>query len=261
MTTTLLDQAYAEMLLAPDQDAPRLAYFARLAEAELFLMLARDPEGDSIEPELFALSDGAFALVFDREDRLAGFAGRPVPYAALSGRSVAAMFAGQGVGLAVNLGVDGGENILPPQAVNWLAETVAARASEAEDRPEAFFAPHGLPEPLLGALDAKLAQAAGLARRAYLAECSYESGVRTHLLAFTGTLPGAEDALVQAVNEALVFSGLEAGSLDVTFLRDTDPAAAAIARAGLRFDLPEPQADTHAPKAPGRDPEKPPILR
>jgi len=37
--------------------------------------------------------------------------------------------------------------------------------------------------------------------------------------------------------------------------------AARLARHGLRFDLPEPAARAEGPRAPGRDPEAPPILK
>ncbi|MFD1344812.1 SseB family protein, partial [Litorisediminicola beolgyonensis] len=75
--------------------------------------------------------------------------------------------------------------------------------------------------------------------------------------------PGAEAALARAVNEALVFSGVEAGALDVTFVADSDPLAARLARVGLRFDLPIPEEpqERAAPSAPGSDPSKPPKLR
>ena len=73
---------------------------------------------------------------------------------------------------------------------------------------------------------------------------------------------GAETALARAVNEALVFSGIEAGMLDVVFLPDSDPSAAQLARVGLRFDLPEPPKPERTERiAPGSDPDSPPILR
>jgi hypothetical protein len=261
MTETLLDQAHVAMERDSEDEKARLAYFARLAETELFLLLSREAEGDQIEPRLFELESGSFALLFDREDRLAEFAGAEVPYAAMSGRTLASLFAGQGIGLAINPEVAPSSNVLGPDAVDWLAQTIANEAQEAEANPQTFAPPGSIPEALLIALDSKLAQAAGLARHAYLAECTYDGGAVSHLLAFTGAIPGAETALVRAVNEALVFSGLEAGALDVTFLRDADPSAAAMARVGLRFDLPQPEATKLSRPAPGRDPEKPPILR
>ncbi len=75
-------------------------------------------------------------------------------------------------------------------------------------------------------------------------------------------LPGAERALATAAGEALTFSGLEAGEMDVAFFAASDPISARLARVGLRFDLPEPPAPSVTEiKAPGMDPEDPPILR
>ncbi|MCI5109593.1 MAG: SseB family protein [Marivita sp.] len=259
---TPLDHAHASMEANPDADALRLRFYDRLAEAELFLMLAREAEGDQAEPELFDLGDARFVLVFDTEERLGAFAGRVVPYAALSGRSIVGMLAGQGIGIALNPEVAPSSILLPSEAVDWLAETVSQGPSEAEARPEELRAPGALPDGLLEAIDAKLRTASGLARRGYLAEVLYENGVRGHLIGFTGAVPGAEGALARAIQEALIFSGLEAAALDVVFLRDSDLVTAQLARVGLRFDLPEPEAPVRVERmAPGSDPEKPPILR
>ena len=146
--------------------------------------------------------------------------------------------------------------------MGWLVQTLGHAPQQAEARPQSLHRPQGLPDALLQALDTKLATATGLARKAYLAGVTWEDGGRGHLLGITGAQPGAEAALAGAVNEALVFSGLEAGALDVTFLDDTDPLAAELARVALRFDLPEPaQPKIRNVEAPGSDPEKPPKLR
>ncbi|MFP7672067.1 SseB family protein [Marivita sp. S0852] len=259
---TPIDQAHAAMEADPENSAGRLRFFDRLVEAELFLLLAREAEGDQAEPELFDVGDARYVLVFDTEDRLSAFAGRAVPYAALSGRSVVGMLAGQGIGIALNADVAPSSILLPDEAVDWLANTVSQSPAEAEARPEQFNAPKGLPDGLLEAIDVKLRVTTGLARRGYLAEVLYDTGVRGHLIGFTGTLPGAEPALAQAIQEALVFSGLEAAALDVVFLRDSDPVTAQLARVGLRFDLPEPAQVTPVERAaPGSDPAKPPLLR
>lgn len=261
MTQTALDKAFAAMDAAPGDDAARLRFYDRLAGAELFLMLTREAEEDRIDPEVFEVEDQSFVLAFDLEERLSAFAGRPVPYVALSGRALAGMLAGQGIGLALNIEVAPSAQLLPAEAMAWLAETLGHAPQQAEARPEQVLPPR-IPEALVTALDAKLATAAGLARKAYLAQVVYEGGGRGHLLGVTGALPGAEAALAGAINEALVFSGLEAGALDVTFIRDDDPLAAELARVALRFDLPEPEAPReYRPLAPGMDPDAPPKLR
>ena len=132
----------------------------------------------------------------------------------------------------------------------------------AQARPAGFEAPRGLPEPLLEALGTRLAAAPGLARTAFLAAVRYDDGTRGHLLAFAGAAPRAEAPLAKAVGEALTFSGLDAGVLDVTFLAEDDPALVALERVALRFDLPEPAAARVVEiKAPGMDPDTPPRLR
>lgn len=259
---TPLDQAHAAMQAAPDDDAARLRFYERLADSEMFLMLSGEAEGDKISPELFETPEGRFVLVFDREERLAQFAGRAVPYAGLAGRGIVEMLAGQGIGLGVNLEVAPSSALLPAEAVSWLQDTLQNAPDEVEAAIEELLPPTGLPEVLLTALDAKLASAGGLAARAYLVSLRYQGGGQGHLLGFVGAKPDAEGALAKAVGEALTFSGIEAGALDVGFFAASDSMAASLARMGLRFDLPEPEEPKlYQPKIPGGDPEKPPLLK
>ena len=170
------------------------------------------------------------------------------------------MLAGQGIGLALNLEVAPSAMLIPAEAVDWLVATLSNAPDETEARLQEIAAPKGLPEEVITGLDRKLAMAEGLARYAYLAAATYDTGVRGHVLAFIDAVPGAEKALANAASEALTFSGIEAGVMDVLFVRASDPLAANLARVGLRFDLPEPQAP-QVPGAPGMDPDKPPKLR
>lgn len=259
---TPLDKAHAAMEASPEEDAARLRFYERLADAELFLLLEKEPEGDLIAPEIFETSDASFVLVFDTEDRLAQFVGRVAPFAALSGRVIASMLAEQGLGLAVNPEVAPSSILIPNEALGWLAQTLEHIPDEVEAKVESFMPPAGLPEMLITALDAKLSTAGGLAKMAYLVGTTFENGQRSHMLGFVEVVPGSDGALAKAVNEALMFSGIEAGALDVGFFAASDPVAAQLARVGLRFDLPEPlQAEDYVPVTPGSDPEKPPILK
>lgn len=259
--TTVLDDAHAAMQTAPHDDAARLRFFERLADSELFLMLTEETQDENISPELFDVADGRFVLVFDREDRLAQFAGRPVPYVALSGRVLSAMLAGQGIGLGLNLETAPSSMLIPAEALGWLATTLQHGPEEVQERLAEFLPPSGLPDTLLIALDAKLATAAGLAQAAFLVATKSQDGAMGHLLGFVGAVDGAEPALAKAASEALTFSGIEAGAMDVGFFAPDDAAAAFLAKAGLRFDLPQPELVKPASQAPGSNPERPPILK
>ncbi|MEL6645872.1 MAG: SseB family protein [Pseudomonadota bacterium] len=260
MTDTPLDAAHAAMEAAPEDDAARLRFYERLADAELVLLLAEEADGDRITPQVFALEEGEVVLAFDREDRLTAFTEEISPYAALSGRALATMLAGQNLGLGVNLGVAPSSILIPGDAVAWLATTLSETPDQVEARPVEVTAPGDLPQALITALDAKLPTAAGLASYAFLAGITYDTGAKTHMLAFIDPVPGAEDSLAQAASEALIFSGLDAGQMDVAFFQATDPIAAKLAKAALRFDLPTPIAEK-VQVPPGSDPAKPPKLR
>ncbi len=256
---TPLDTAHAAMMAVPDDDAARLRFYERIADVELFMLLEAEPVEDQINPVLF---DDAYVIVFDRAARLAAYVGEPAPYVALSGRTVAQMLAGQTLGLAVNLGVAPSEILLPPEAVAWLRDTLEHAPGEVEARIERVLPPKGLPESLIAAIDAKLATATGMAAGAFLVAVDYTGGGRGHLLAFVGAIPRAQDALVRAASEALTFSGIEAGAMDVGFFGPADPTVAKLARVGLRFDLPQGEGLQHTPRMPpGSDPSKPPILK
>lgn len=262
--TTPLDQAHAAMQAAPDNDAARLAFFGRLADCELFILLEGEPDGEDIAPELFNVEEGQFALVFDQLERLVALTRTTSPYAALTGRALVRMLAGQDIGLALNPGIGVSEMLIPAAAVDWLAEVMAQAPVARGSRPVAFGPPdgvaEGVPEGLFAALDGKLAGAGGLARAAWLVAAEWDEGSRGLALAFVGAPEAAQAPLAQAVAEALAFSGLGSGWLDVIFLPDGGAAAVSAAKVGLGFVLPQAAAPV-APTAPGMDPDRPPRLR
>jgi hypothetical protein len=251
MTDTPLDIAHAAMSEHPDDDALRLRFFERLGDAELFLLLEGEATDDKVTPQVFDPGTGSIVLVFDRAERLSAFVGAEAPYAALSGRVIAGLLAEQGLGLGLNLDVAPSSFLLEAEGVRWLAQTLGNAPDEVEARLAEVSAPKGLPDALISALDTKLATATGLAQLAYLVGSTDTDGA-----------PGAEPALAGAASEALTFSGIEAGAMDVAFFDATDPITARLARVGLRFDLPQP-APARAPEAiaPGSDPDRPPRLR
>ncbi len=254
---TLIDDAHA---LMETSDAARLRFFETIAASELFLLLEKEAEGENIEPRLFNVDGANVALAFDTPDRLSDFSGEISPFAAMSGRVLVSLLEGEQLSLGLNLEVAPSSTLLGPEAISWLHETLGKKPDEVEAKPAELTAPAGLPETLITSLSTKLASAAGLAKIAYLSGVLYEDGTQNHLLAVIDPVPGSETALANAVNEALVFSGIEAGSIDVSFFNASDPMAAKLAKVGLRFDLPEPET-AHEPTAPGTNPEKPPILR
>lgn len=259
---TPLDLAHAAMEAAPDDDRARLAFYERLGDGELFLLLEAEAEGETIDPQTFDTGNGEIVLVFDRAERLTAFTGAAAPYAALSGRIIAQLLAGQGLGLGLNLEVAPSSFLIDAEGVTWLAQTLGHAPNEVEAKIEEVTTPAGLPETLITAIDAKLATATGLALSAYLVGVTYTGGNKGHLLGFVGAVPQAQDALAKAAGEALTFSGIEAGAMDVGFFDANDPITPRLSSVGLRFDLPQPVDVQHFEMAaPGSDPAKPPKLR
>ncbi|MBZ4023163.1 hypothetical protein CKO11_11920 [Rhodobacter sp. TJ_12] len=264
---TPYDRAHAAMEAAPDNEALRLAVYDRLADAELFLLLEEEPVDEDITPQVFSTEEGDFILAFDLEERLSAFVGAPAPYAALPGRVIAQTLAGEGVGLGINLGVANSAMLLPPEALEWLTDTLTHAPQATSAIPVAFDAPT-LPPAVLGlllpAFEAKFDQLAGLATHALLGGVTYEGGGRGHVLAFVGAPEPAQPGIAKAMAEALAFSGLEAGEIDVTFLAEDDAATEVLMEKALVLHLPErveEEVQELNRTPPGMDPDKPPILR
>ncbi len=256
---TPLDQAHA---LMEADETQSLRFYERLADAELFLMLEEEVRGDRARPLTFETSDGTFALVFDREERLADFVDTPTPFVAMSGRRIAKTLAGEGIGLGLNLGVAPSSMLMPPATVDWLNEILGAKSIVTEAIPEHLRAPKGLPETLISALDTKLANMSGVVAAAYLVGVTYQGGQNGHMLAMIDVPSAAQSGVAEAISEALAFSGIEAGQLDVTFLDLNAPHIKSFAKVGLKFDIPDLVLPAPLkPLAPGMDPQNPPKLR
>ncbi len=266
---TPLDLAHAAMTADPDDADAALRFYRLLADTPLLLLLEREPEGFRIDPKVFDLEAGPVLLAFDSAERMAAMGQGPSAYAELPGRVIAGQLAGKGVSLGLNFGSDAAsETLLPPEALDWLAGMVDIPAPEAiEARPESFFTPRDLPVGLHQALAFTFDAAPGLARAAYLTGVRYDDGRVGHMLAILDAHPAAQDPLARAVTEAMGFSGLDAGEIDVTFIDSADQAARAVVRSGILFEFPpapepEPQPDHPIPRAaPGSDPDRPPKLR
>ncbi|MFM2355263.1 MAG: hypothetical protein RLZZ528_999, partial [Pseudomonadota bacterium] len=190
--TTVLDLTHMAMEAAPEDDAARLRFFERVADAELFLLLDADAPEASLTPQVFDTAEGRFVMAFDREERLAAFSDAPAPYAALPGRVIVGQLAGQGIGLGINLGVAPSSFLMGAEAVDWLAGTLAAGPRAEAGVIAELRAPGRVPEVLVGALDTKLALLAGQAARAVLAGVGYADGRQGHVLAVLGAAQGAE---------------------------------------------------------------------
>lgn len=260
---TPLDLAHAAMLAEAEDDAARLRFYDRLIGTELVLLLESEAEGEVLTPRVFDLEEGPVVLAFDSEERLARFSGGISAYAALPGRVVARMLAGQGLGLGLNLGVAPSSMLLPPEAMTWLASTLETAPEQTQGLPVAFLPSQDVPPALVDALEAKLAPAAQILSAAVLAAARYDDGRTGFLLALVGAPTEAEQPLANACAEAMVFCGLDQGTLDVAFRPAGDDLLQALAPVAVTLHLPPPPTpqEPAAPKAPGSDPDRPPILR
>lgn len=253
---TALDLAHAAHAEDPENVGLRLRFHERILDSELIVPLTAPPDGDRVEPQVFALSDGPVVLAFDRDDRMAEFLGAPADFAAMTGRRLVALLAGHGTGLALNLGAPSAA-LLPAEAVDWLARIAAEAVPETSARAQDIGPAGIVPRSLLEALAMKLGAMADRLGSAHLASARLGDGPPGLLLGLVGVPEAVRPAMAAAVAEAVRFSGLDQTVLDVTFPAEGSPLAAAVAREGLRLEMPAPPA----PAASEPAEPKPPRLR
>ncbi|RMF36414.1 MAG: SseB family protein [Alphaproteobacteria bacterium] len=250
---TPLDRLQAAIEAAPEDEAPRRAFWERLAASELHLLLAAEPEGDRAEPLVLETAAGRIALAFDTEERLAGFVDAPSPYLALSGRRLIAMLAGRDLALGLNLQVSDHPALLPPEALGWAAAELTGTPQDALAQATRVGPPE-IAAGLLEALSARLDAVPGGFGEAWLARLDYREGDSATVLALTGVAELARPALAAALAEAHRLTG--AGLFDVLYLDDGATVLPAFRRQGVGIEPAPP------PAAPKRSPsDAPPRLR
>lgn len=249
--------ALDDLCMTAFHDAPadlRARILSRLADTELFLALSTEPADDRADILLFDLGGGRAALACDTEDRLSGFMGGAVPYAAMPGRVLAAMLAREELSLLVNPGQKS-EMMLDAETLGWLGRALdSAHVSAGRQGDDMRL---GAPQPdvvasLLPPLSQRLADMAGLATGAALAGAEWPDGHRSHILFLIGTAEAHRDALAKAMAEFVAFLPEIAGGLDVAFAEAGPP------REAVLIDIPAPAMPEPAAK---RDPKAPPRLR
>ena len=255
---TPLDRAHAAMRAAPEDEGLRRRFLERLADTEVSVLLDGDAGQESWRPAVYPVEGGDYVLGFDSDARLAEFSGDAADFAALPGRTLAELLAGQGLGLGLNLGVAPSSMLLPPEMIRWMAEALAL-APKAARLPERLVKAIP-PAALLVALSGRLEKAGGLAARAILTGAAYEGGDTGLFLAVDTAVPGTEAALRQTVAEAVAFADTDI-RLDVAFLDADDPLLVDAAAIGIEIAMPLPQAPKVEIMAPGSDPDRPPKLR
>jgi hypothetical protein len=228
-----------------DAAAPQRArMLSRLADTELAVALVAEPSGDQVELRIFPLEGGPVALACDTEDRLAGFFGGPVAYAAMPGRVLAGLLQAEGAGLLVNPGLPS-EMLLDAAMLDWLTGALSATPEATDARLRLTAPASDTVEALAQPLAERLGDMRGLIAGAALAGAG-----RGHVVLVAGADPAHQPAIAKALAEALAFLPPQPGGVDVSF---TD---AALPPQVLRFDLALPEE----PVAPPR-PKGPPILR
>ena len=151
---------------------------------------------------------------------------------------------------------------LNPEALDWLMAMLDQKVPEAVEARVAGFATPMVPDRVKIALTSVLASVLMTGMRGYLVGVRYAGGAQGQMLALVGVDVAAEGRVARAVTEALAFSGVEAGALDVAFLAAGDAILARMGGVALVIEgavavEPEPVRR----EGPGMDRARPPLLR
>lgn len=225
--------ALDDLALMPFHDATssqRARMLSRLADTELSVALTGEPKGDRVGLHIFPLDSGPVALACDSEDRLAGFFGKPVSYAAMPGRVLAGLLQHEKAGLLVNPGFPS-EMLLDAEMLHWLTDVLAATPEAAEARLKLTSAAPATVQALAEPLAARFADMSGLISGAALAGTEGEDGPAGHILLIAGAATEHQPAIAKALAEALSFLPPQPGGVDISFSDAKPPPTA------LRFNL------------------------
>jgi hypothetical protein len=267
VTDTPLDAA-ARAADAPDA-APdaRARFYALLLETALCVPVRpRAGDDDPVRPQVFDLSQGAAALAFDDDARMAAFFEGPTEYVVLPGRAMTTLLAQARLGLGLNLGDAPSATLLDAATVAWLAaemggetvETAAPAAGALTVRP-----PTGASPALPAALAQRLAQFPGVVAEAWLARLGPPDapGALTVALTLSPAARRADRALSAELGRAAAPHAPPGETVSIATLEDGHPLLPALRRHGAPLHAPpEAPRDDASPRAPAR-PAAPPRLR
>jgi hypothetical protein len=235
-----LDRAHAAMAAAPEDEGPRRAYLGLLAGHELMVALKAEGAGGAVEPESVEVDGTTFVIAHDSEARLSAGRQGAIQHLAATGAEIARLLAPQGLGLIVNPGAPEVAFVLDPEGVRWLAAEAGAAPEAGAHSLGGFGPPSGVSAQTLVALDARLAEAGAVIRRAALAGAREADGGRAIVLALAGVPPEGEAALAERLGAFLRLAGGGDARVHILFLPGEGAEFAAIAAAGLVFEPPAP---------------------
>jgi hypothetical protein len=246
---TPLDRAHDAAHQHGADDAAMARFYALLVETPLMVPVHPVAEDSPISPQVFDLSTGPVALAFDADERMTAFFEGPVEYVALTGRSLVEALAGQGLGLALNLGEAPSATLLDAETIRWVAAEMGGEVDAMDLGGALTLSPPGnAPHSLLAALAERVAQMPGLVQEAWLVTLTPETAeARLALLLLPGTAARrAVPGVVTALSRAAAVHGSEAGSVAVGVLDEVHPLLAPARRTGLAL---HPPPDQTAPRA------------
>jgi hypothetical protein len=238
---TPLDRAHAAAQADGADNAAMARFYALLVETPVMVPVHPVGEDAPISPQVFQLSTGPVALAFDEDERMTAFFDGPVEYVALTGRSLIAALAEQGIGLGLNLGDAPSAALLEAETIRWIAAEMGGEVDAMDLGGALTVSPPGsAPRSLLAALGERIAQMPGLVQEAWLVTLTPEAAEgRLALLLLPGTAARrAMPGVVTALSRAAAVHGSEAGNVSVGVLDETHQLLAPARRTGLALHPP-----------------------
>lgn len=234
-----LNKVFKEMSQNPENNDARLNYYGVLADTNLFLLLEQEPSNEILEPKFIQLEGKNFALAFDSEESLSEFYGEAAAFAQITGRVLAKMLLEEKIGLGINLGVSEGELLLPYEVVEWFVNVLDETPDLVQANPKKFLPANAFPEIMFQALQEKLEPAVGLFDEIWICAVEYNEDEISHLICLMGAQKSAQQAIVKSINEALFFTDINLGNIDVAHFNYDDEACSKIRAIGVKLEFPQ----------------------
>ena len=234
-----LNKAFLEMSQNPENNDARLNYYGVLADTDLFLLLEQESSNEILEPKFIQLEGNNFALAFDSEENLSEFYGEAAAFAQIRGRVLAKILLEEQIGLGINLGVSGGELLLPYSVIEWFVSVLDETPNLLQTTPKKFLPVKAFSEIIFKALQEKLKPAVGLFDEIWICAVEYSEDETSHLICLMGVQNSAEQAIVKSINEVLSFTDIDLGNIDVAHFSYDDEVCTKIREIGIKLQFPE----------------------
>lgn len=257
-----LDTAYANMQNPDGDETAELRFYETFCDCVLTVLIVEDEAQDKIQFDIFETSQGALVLAFDSEDRMAEFIEKPTGFINMPGRELLQMLSDQQLGIGLNLAVAPSSQILEKATLDWVRDVIGSESMVKMDKISSLKPATNISPSLSQNLAMRLQAFYGFVESVLICDVTYEDGYAGTAFFVLNCDPDTEANLFAMLMETQRFSSRDDSEIAIQFIQTNSPNIDDIRAVAQEVKpLPRSAKSISTPKAPGRDPAKPPKLR